>query len=513
MYDPELFDDDGHSADAEKRGSKVRSSLRHTFSWIQSQYPLRALQNQSKDSETKQSVAENVMDISPYSRIANLVKGADAIVPKARALPWVMRLVEELYDLRYTRDIAELKEETNDDGAAGLSSQPFPEFVYDFFKKRYGLQSIVQSSIWDLVYSVDKLRNETLEVGIFARFLDETYDVDDLLFFLYVRSVIQKELNINFRGNWSEGRPGNADGSRTTGHPASPVYLSARDCAFVARIVFGSELDPLYRTFMKMIEGALNSSSVGSKRNENRRIELATFLHLALIEYHETRPSDSEDEEFGQKDVSAKPTTASNAPAAPDFLGTAPPRQSTIASASTSIQADFSETADHSRDVSGARKLVGSDSVSLEASREVLEALGAALGVAQELLLDSLMAPCVSFPPAVATQIRTEASSTLEKKVYSLLGEIVAAHQKIVNNGGDPVFKNAEVKILTSQYQTLVHSAAVQGQSVEQLSGALAILAEGVVNASIVKDSVVALTNKLVDFSRQKLLEVHGMRQ
>ena len=45
---------------------------------------------------------------------------------------------------------------------------------------------------WDLLYNVHALRATHLEVELFARFLEEYYDPDDLLFFLYVRSVVQK---------------------------------------------------------------------------------------------------------------------------------------------------------------------------------------------------------------------------------------------------------------------------------------------------------------------------------
>lgn len=62
----------------------------------------------------------------------------------------------------------------------------------DFFSKRYGLRSLVAQTCWDLLYNTHALRKDHLEVEVFARFLEEFYDPDDLLFFLYVRNVIQK---------------------------------------------------------------------------------------------------------------------------------------------------------------------------------------------------------------------------------------------------------------------------------------------------------------------------------
>ena len=54
-----------------------------------------------------------------------------------------------------------------------------------------------------MLYNVHKLRRDHTEVEVFARFLEEAFDPDDLLVFLYVRSVVQKELSYNFRGRWS----------------------------------------------------------------------------------------------------------------------------------------------------------------------------------------------------------------------------------------------------------------------------------------------------------------------
>jgi hypothetical protein len=48
-------------------------------------------------------------------------------------------------------------------------------------------------------------------VDLLGRFLSQELDADDLLFFLYVRSVAQKELGVSLRSRWTEmGRPGAA---------------------------------------------------------------------------------------------------------------------------------------------------------------------------------------------------------------------------------------------------------------------------------------------------------------
>jgi len=37
-----------------------------------------------------------------------------------------------------------------------------------------------------------------LEADVFCKFLEETFDNKDLIFFLYIRSLIEKELDLRF---------------------------------------------------------------------------------------------------------------------------------------------------------------------------------------------------------------------------------------------------------------------------------------------------------------------------
>ena len=219
-----------------------------------------------------------------FSRFVSLIGGADSVKPKPRPIAWLMRHVEEIFDSRYAKDTAELRGEVDAaDAAEGSSATPFPTFVVDFFSKRYGLRSLIDQTCWDLLASVGALRRSHMEVEVFARFLEESFDPDDLLFFLYVRSVVQKELGATFRSRWTEmgrsageggwGHPrdmacqrwisythprgmllpmsislagsntsdsSGSPGSKGAGGP-SPLFLTFREVQLVSRVVFGSE--------------------------------------------------------------------------------------------------------------------------------------------------------------------------------------------------------------------------------------------------------------------------------
>ncbi len=75
---------------------------------------------------------------------------------------------------------------------------PFPIFVLDYLMKKYIKKSLIDRHALDLLTSIDFYKFYDKEIGIFSRFMDETYDLDDLIFFLFVRSCIEKEMNIMF---------------------------------------------------------------------------------------------------------------------------------------------------------------------------------------------------------------------------------------------------------------------------------------------------------------------------
>lgn len=77
-------------------------------------------------------------------------------------------------------------------------SEPFPVFVVDFFINKFVKKSIVDQNALELLMSIDYYKDINREVAIFARFLTQEYDTDDLIFFLFVRSCIEKEMKLMF---------------------------------------------------------------------------------------------------------------------------------------------------------------------------------------------------------------------------------------------------------------------------------------------------------------------------
>jgi hypothetical protein len=437
-----------------------------------------------------------LFDFSAYGKFCSLIGGADTTRPKERPLAWLMRLIEEIYDSRYAKDTAELKEgeEGGGGGGGGGSGQtPFPTFVVEFFTKRYGLRSLIDSTCWDLLYNTHRLRGEGgVDVEVFGRFLEEMYDPDDLLFFLYVRSVAAKELNYSFRARWSEMGRSAAPSSPLRGEgthgregqaAGASLLLSFRDAAAVSRVVFGSEADPLYKTFMAMIERNMAGKKGGGKGGDGRTIDVAKFLHLAVVEYHETRPA----EEGG-----AGGAGCSGAEGDRLYREAAAAYDDRLRSGALGTPGGGGGGGAASSSPAGS--LAGGP----RPSPALLEALGECMHRANEGYLDRVVALAGGLPKEVQAQIRTEVQAQLESKVDNVLAAVITVSQ----SGGGSSSGSGEVDGLASRFAAMV----ALGGSDE----AVQAFCDAVLGSGEVKKTIEPLVNLLVQYATSRLKEATG---
>jgi hypothetical protein len=245
-------------------------------------------------------------DYSPYPRFVTLISdNGDIVKPKSRILSWMMKLIEDVYDARFASEKSDNNDtnpnEDDEAGRAGTQSaskkrdatggvhlKVFPIFVCRRLSLTMGLKKVVDQACWDLLYNVDKYRKDYLEVEVFARFLQEFYDYQDLLFFLYVRSVVSSVLHVTFRNKWT--RPENGANAGTKNIQA--LWMSYRECVQVARIVFGEENEEMTKDFLALL--APHMVGTRSDTKDSRRIDITQFLHLAVVGYHQTQAHNEE---------------------------------------------------------------------------------------------------------------------------------------------------------------------------------------------------------------------------
>ena len=101
--------------------------------------------------------------------------------------------IEEIYSIRFINDTNNIKDNNGE-----RENFPFPNFVLEFMFNKYIKKPAVDQHSLDLILSIDFFKNKDIIVSIFSKFLNEELDSDDLEFYLYVRSCIEKELNAMF---------------------------------------------------------------------------------------------------------------------------------------------------------------------------------------------------------------------------------------------------------------------------------------------------------------------------
>ena len=120
-------------------------------------------------------------------------------------------------------------------------------------------------------------------------------DSDDLEFYLYVRSCIEKELNtmfIELARQQTRKAGGNEEGKEKS-------YLSVKSCLNLANNIYGDEQEELLNAFMNKIEEILTEQkNNGVKKN---LIEADKILFITLNDYHENKYNNNGNKNFDGK--------------------------------------------------------------------------------------------------------------------------------------------------------------------------------------------------------------------
>jgi hypothetical protein len=75
-------------------------------------------------------------------------------------------------------------------------SKALHESAILFFKQKFSKKNMVDQGAFDLLASVEQHRLSSAEVDMFYKFFTLEYPLKELLFFLYVRSLAERELAI-----------------------------------------------------------------------------------------------------------------------------------------------------------------------------------------------------------------------------------------------------------------------------------------------------------------------------
>ena len=214
-----------------------------------------------------------------YQKFIELVNPLVGIRGKRMNLNELRYCIEEIYSIRFINDTNNIKENNGE-----KESFPFPNFVLEFMFNKYIKKPTVDQHSLDLILSIDFFKNKDIIVSIFSKFLNEELDSDDLEFYLYVRSCIEKELNTMFI---DIARQQTRKGTSLNEEEREKSCLTVKSCLNLANNIYGDEQEDLLNAFMNKIEEMLTEQKHnGVKKN---LIEADKILFITLNDYHENK--------------------------------------------------------------------------------------------------------------------------------------------------------------------------------------------------------------------------------
>lgn len=129
-----------------------------------------------------------------YSRFCGILPALTK-PPKPVGSSSIIRFAEDLYEHRHAQELEYFQRKTSGEEVPNL--QPFPNCMLEFAQKRFGLKALVSNNCWAMLSSLELARAQNAHVETFGRFLEETFDSEDLSFFLLVRATIETVLGSN----------------------------------------------------------------------------------------------------------------------------------------------------------------------------------------------------------------------------------------------------------------------------------------------------------------------------
>ncbi|KAF4661070.1 hypothetical protein FOZ61_003574 [Perkinsus olseni] len=158
---------------------------------------------------------------------------------------------------------------------------------------RLGLRRLTDQGMMETLLLVHRSREADMMADIFARLLEGSYDATDLLFFLYVRSIVSANVQVD--------KSPKAAHRHHNHHQPIIVQLPLNDIKVLAKKVFGRDQKTIYDTFLHVLTdeitkaGGGDGEAVGQHHHtedheQQPLVEVGYFMYIALWVYHHQRP-------------------------------------------------------------------------------------------------------------------------------------------------------------------------------------------------------------------------------
>lgn len=153
-----------------------------------------------------------------YPRLFETIEEPARLVPRIRPVTWLLKLIEDIYDalagtLLPSPSVAMRTKDTSSESPRpesmttnvpvarrvhGVSpgKLALPLFTRRYLQHTLGLPALADQDSFDLLLNIEATNEQLPQVALFSNFLRELFDSDALLFFLALRSIAQRELEL-----------------------------------------------------------------------------------------------------------------------------------------------------------------------------------------------------------------------------------------------------------------------------------------------------------------------------
>ncbi len=140
------------------------------------------------------STQSNEILSKSYNKFINFVRPLLGIRARKLSLYDLRYNIEELYTVLFHQFCNILRSKKN-----LLSNDvSFSKNVFEYYEDKFKKKQLIDQNCMNLVNSVNYYKTEYDDIRIFSNFLDEQFNFEDIMFFLFLRANIEKELKILF---------------------------------------------------------------------------------------------------------------------------------------------------------------------------------------------------------------------------------------------------------------------------------------------------------------------------